>query len=138
MGLERTGEFVDNLSVILPIKLDLKKQLFIHAARNNVNGLTDLMVTHNFNDKLLLQLNQKNQSILTAVCAINCQKTFHYLTKIIPNDLLRERLIFPDQSRSYPLKRAIEHNHFNGVLENIFKNDEFNLINYKDQRQVTP
>ena len=92
-SIERTSEFVDNLSVILPIKLDMAKQLYIHSGRNNVDGITNLMVTHSFNEQLLLQLNQRNQSILTPVCNVNCEKVFNYLTKVIPKDLLRERLI---------------------------------------------
>ena len=39
-SIERRREFVDDLNELLPIKLDLKKQLFIHAARNNVDGIT--------------------------------------------------------------------------------------------------
>ena len=38
-SIERRQEFIDDLFELLPIKLDLKKQLFIHAAKNNVNGL---------------------------------------------------------------------------------------------------
>ncbi len=60
-NIERTKEFVDDLSELLPIKLDLNKQLFIAAARNNINGLTDLMVTHNMQQKDVLQLNQQKQ-----------------------------------------------------------------------------
>ena len=73
-GIERTQEFVDNMTKILDIKLDLKKQLFIHAARDNIKGLTDLMVTHDFKNKDLMQLNQRNQSILTPVCTVNAVK----------------------------------------------------------------
>ena len=39
-SIERKLEFVDDMRDLLPIKLDLKKQLFIHAARDNVNGIT--------------------------------------------------------------------------------------------------
>eukprot|EP01084_Bolivina_argentea_P142409 250190_1 len=137
-SIERKQLFVDDLSEVLPVKLDLEKQLFIHAARNNINGLTDLMVTHNYSENDLLQLNLSKQSILTTICSTNCEKVFNFLIKSIPKDAIKERLMRPEQSKSYPLNRAIENNHFNGVLRTIFENDKFDLINCKDHEQKTP
>eukprot|EP01083_Nonionella_stella_P255556 876990_1 len=139
-SIERTKEFVDDLSAVLPVKLNFNKQLFIHSARNNLNGVTDLMVTHAFNTKLLLQMNQKNQSIFTSICAANGVKLFKYLIKIIPPMALKERLVFPDQSGSYPLLRAITNNHYNGVLKCIFRHEllQKELINHRDAFNKTP
>ena len=111
-NIERTKEFIDNMTKILDIKLDLTKQLFIHAARDNRKGLTDLMVTHNFKTEDLLQLNQRNQSILTPVCTVNCGKTMTYLVKQIEKDedikaLVKKRLVFPDSDGNYPLRLAV-------------------------------
>eukprot|EP01083_Nonionella_stella_P113469 334535_1 len=139
-SIERTKEFVDDLSAVLPVKLNFNKQLFIHSARNNLNGVTDLMVTHAFNTKLLLQMNQKNQSIFTSICSANGVKLFKYLIKIILPMKLKERLVFPDQSGTYPLLRAIKNNHYNGVLKCVF-NHEFlqkALINDCDASGKTP
>ena len=66
-SIERTKVLVDDLSEILPIKLDLEKQSFINTPRNNVNGLINLMVTHGFKPEDMLQLNQQKQSILTPI-----------------------------------------------------------------------
>ena len=137
-GIERRREFVDDLFELLPIKLDLKKQVFIHAARDNVNGITDLMVTHDFNQQDILALNQRKQSILTSICGINCQKVFKFLTHSFSLDIIKDRLTIPEQSKSYPLRRAIENNHYNGVLKQIFKNDRFGLIKQKDFEGKTP
>ena len=137
-SIERTKEFVDDLSDLLPIKVDLEKQLFIHAARNNINGLTDLMCTHHFNQSDILQLNPQKQSILTPICVLNCEKTLNFLIKSMSLKVIRDRLIKPDQSKGYPLERAIINNHYNGVLKLIFNGDKFNLINYRDQQQSTP
>eukprot|EP01083_Nonionella_stella_P006032 17453_1 len=133
-SIERTKEFVDDLSEVLPVKLNLNKQLFIHSARNNLDGVTDLLVTHGFNTKLLLQLNQKNQSIFTSICSANRVKLFKYLLKIIPPMQIKERLVFPDQTGAYPLKRAITNNHYNGILKCIFNHKllQKELINYHD------
>eukprot|EP01084_Bolivina_argentea_P081729 147967_1 len=53
----------------------------------------------------------------------------------MPKDVIKERLMIPEQSKSYPLRRAIENNHYNGVLKEIFKKDQFNLIQLKDHEQ---
>eukprot|EP01083_Nonionella_stella_P151407 483661_1 len=138
-SVQRTKEFVDDLKNVLPIKTNLEKQLFIHAARNNVNGLCDLMVSHGFDEKALVQLNQQKQSIMTTICARNCEKTLRFLMDTIPIDSIRERLMLPDQSNTYPLRRAIENNHHNGVLKTIFENDKyFDLIHHRDHQNMTP
>eukprot|EP01084_Bolivina_argentea_P142410 250191_1 len=134
-NISRTKEFVDDLSEVLPVKLDLEKQLFIHAARDNINGLTDLMVTHQFNEKALLQLNQQKQSILTPIMSTNCEKVLNFLIKTLPTQAIKERLMLPEQSKSYPLKRAIENNHYHGVLKTIFTDNKFALITVKDHEQ---
>ena len=53
-------------------------------------------------------------------------------------DVIKERLITPEQSKSYPLKKAIQNNHYNGVLKHIFKDDKFGLIKQKDFEGQTP
>ena len=135
-NIERTKEFIDNMTKILDIKLDLTKQLFIHAARDNRKGLTDLMVTHNFKTEDLLQLNQRNQSILTPVCAVNCGKTMTYLVKQIDDNedikaLIKKRLVFPDSDGNYPMKLAVQKNHYYGVLRSIIDGDKLELANYQ-------
>eukprot|EP01084_Bolivina_argentea_P059833 109299_1 len=95
------------------------------------------MVTHQFDEKDILQLNQNKQSILTPICVLNCEKTFRFLVQSMSNNTIKQRLMVPEQSKSYPLRRAIENNHFNGVLKQIFFNDKFGLIKYKDHEQKT-
>eukprot|EP01083_Nonionella_stella_P302970 1046824_1 len=53
---------------------------------------------------------------------------------------LKERLVFPDQSGSYPLLRAIKNNHYNGILKCIFNHEllQKELINYCDAFNKTP
>ena len=100
-GIERTQEFVDNMTKILDIKLDLKKQLFIHAARDNIKGLTDLMVTHDFKNKDLMQLNQRNQSILTPICTVNCMSILLLLIRNLIDCIFRPEdvVVFVEANR---------------------------------------
>ena len=130
-NIERRREFIDNMTDILGIKLDLTKQLFIHAARDNIKGLTDLMVTHDFKNEDLMKLNQRNQSILTPICFVNCSKTLRYLMKQVDNEMLRRRLVFVDASRRYPLRLAVQKNHFNGVVKDIMEKKELDLADYQ-------
>ena len=130
-SIERTKEFVDNMTDILGIKLDLTKQLFIHAARDNIKGLTDLMVTHDFTNKDLMQLNQRNQSILTPICTVNCTKTLRYLMKQIGADMLRERLVYADADYDTPFRMAVGKDHFNGVVKAMIKDEKLNLADYQ-------
>ena len=137
-SIQRNQEYVDDLSELLPTKLDLTKQLFIFAARNNIDGITDLMVTHGFDQNDILQINQQKQSILTPICAVNCEKVFRFLMHSMPKEIIKERLLLPEASKSYPLKRAIQYNHYNGVLKLIFTDDKFGLLQQKDYAGKTP
>ena len=140
-SIERTQEFVDNMTKILDIKLDLTKQLFIHASRDNYKGFSDLMVTNDFKPKDLLQLNQRNQSILTPICAVNAPRALSYLVKLIEHDevikaLIKKRLVFPDSDGNYPLRLAVEKNHYYGVLRSIVDGDKLELANYKSPTHI--
>ena len=131
-SIERTSEFVDNMTKVLPIKTDKLKQLFIQSAKNNLKGFTDLMVTYGLEPEQLLKLNQRRQSILTPICAKNSSRILSYLMRVIPKDSIRDKLVFQDAGGSYPLRRAVEKNHFNGVLKYILDRDQLDLANYKD------
>ena len=131
-SIERTSEFVDNMTKVLPIKTDKLKQLFIQSAKNNLKGFTDLMVTYGLeSEKQLLDLNQRRQSILTPICAKNSSRILSYLMKVVSKDSIRDKLVFQDAGGSYPLRQAVEKNHFNGVLKYIMEHQS-NLAEYKD------
>ena len=131
-SIERTSEFVDNMTKVLPIKTDQLKQLFIQSAKNNLQGFTDLMVTYGLDSEQLLKLNQRRQSILTPICAKNSAKLLHYLMRVVSKDSIRKRLVHQDADGSYPLRQAVEKNHFNGVLKYIMDRDQLHLANYQD------
>ena len=135
-SIERTGEFVDNMTKLLPIKTDKLKQLFIQSAKNNLSGFTDLMVTYGLESKQLLEHNQRRQSILTPICAKNSSRILSYLMRVVPKDSIRYNLVFQDAGGSYPLRRAVEKNHFNGVLKYIMDRDQLNLANYEDAEKT--
>lgn len=135
-AIERKGEFVDNMTKILDIKLDLTKQMFIHAARDNIKGLTDLMVTHDFDNEDLMMTNQRNQSILTPICTVNAKKTLSYLVKQIDDEVIKDRLVFPDMDGYYPLQLAVSKNHFDGVLLSVMKGDKLGLADYENPSKV--
>ena len=138
-SIERTSEFVGNMTKLLPIKTDQLKQLFIQSAKNNLKGFTDLMVTYGLNSDQLLQTNQRRQSILTPICSKNSSRILSYLMKVVSKTSIREKLVFQDAGGSYPLRQAVEKNHFNGVLKDIMARDQLNLANYKDsdKRHIT-
>ena len=54
-----------------------------------------------------------------------------YLLKRIDDDVIRDRLVFPDANSNYPLALAVRCNHFSGVLKLIVKGDSLNLADYE-------
>jgi len=137
-SIERTREFMGNLTALLPIKRDWLKQLFIQSAKNNLTGFTDLMVTYGLNYEQLLKTNQRRQSVLTPICAKNSSRILNYLMNVVPKDskMIRKMLVYVDGGESYPLRQAVEKNHFNGVLKHIMaKEDELNLATYAEAKR---
>ena len=56
--------------------------------------------------------------------------------KRIDDDVIKDRLVFPDMDGSYPLKLAVVKNHFNGVLKSIVKGDRLGLADYETPGKV--